>query len=122
VLCGAEAGLRVSTGSGAIGSIDPKWRLTPPAGPLTAYRPAPDLEPAPWVSPATSTASSYGAHWIHRENLAESAPDVAGDYIYEMSFTIPATAQSFSLGFQYSGDDDVTMALTGGTGTGRSVP
>jgi hypothetical protein len=69
------------------------------------------------VNPATTTATFYGAHWIHRDNAAESVPDVAGDYAYKTSFTIPSTAQSFSLGFQYSGDDDVTMGLSGGTGT-----
>jgi hypothetical protein len=119
-ICTASNGANISTGTGSIGSPDPKWSVD--SG--NAYRADPRnaeppllIAPNSWVTPPPG-----GSHWIHATNTAELDSQPLGPFVYKTQFAVPNGVVGLVLNFQFATDNEVSFTLIGPAGSGYSAP
>lgn len=89
------------------GTADPKWTLqAQPAGiPGAAYSHGPDPIPGTW-------ATGSGSSWINHAPTTLSGP--GGDYVYQVSYVVPASAYDVQVSGLYAADNSVILSDTDG--------
>src|SRR4029079_11013384 len=96
-------GISLSTGSGAVHNVDPRWQL----GTSPSYPVSPVDEPG-WYQPPPA-----GSAWIHADDTAATSTQALTSYAYSTGFTVPAGWNNVALNMQFAADNGVTFDLTG---------